>query len=174
MQGKFLAKRGLWVSEYRIESGLNCGGHAFATKGLLMGPILESSGGRTGELVEQLHAIYSKALAQARPDVGPDRRPSASRPRAASGRPPKTVLRDLYGADGTGWATPFLLVPEVTNVDDAHLRKLCGRQRRRRLSERQFPLRTAVLELAHLGERGGPPPPYRRGPARQPLLQGLC
>ena len=31
IQGKFLAKKGLWVSEYRIESGLNCGGHAFAT-----------------------------------------------------------------------------------------------------------------------------------------------
>ena len=27
IQGKFLAKKGLWVSEYRIESGLNCGGH---------------------------------------------------------------------------------------------------------------------------------------------------
>src|SRR5690606_9839541 len=40
IQGKFLAKKGLWVSEYRIESGLNCGGHAFATEGLLMGPIL--------------------------------------------------------------------------------------------------------------------------------------
>ncbi len=41
VQGKFLAKRGLWVSEFRIESGLNCGGHAFATKGQLLGPILE-------------------------------------------------------------------------------------------------------------------------------------
>ena len=40
IQGKFLAKKGLWVSEYRIESGLNCGGHAFATEGFLMGPIL--------------------------------------------------------------------------------------------------------------------------------------
>ena len=40
IQGKFLAKKGLWISEYRIESGLNCGGHAFATDGYLMGPIL--------------------------------------------------------------------------------------------------------------------------------------
>ena len=40
IQGKFLAKKGLWVSEYRIESGLNCGGHAFATDGYLLGPIL--------------------------------------------------------------------------------------------------------------------------------------
>ena len=41
IQGNFLAKKGLWVSEYRIESGLNCGGHAFATDGFLLGPILE-------------------------------------------------------------------------------------------------------------------------------------
>ncbi len=41
IQGRFFAKRGLWVSEYRVESGLNCGGHTFATKGLLLGPILE-------------------------------------------------------------------------------------------------------------------------------------
>ncbi len=34
IQGNMLAKKGLWVSEYRIESGLNCGGHAFATDGL--------------------------------------------------------------------------------------------------------------------------------------------
>jgi hypothetical protein len=40
-QGKILAKKGLWVSEFRIESGLNCGGHAFATDGLLLGPIME-------------------------------------------------------------------------------------------------------------------------------------
>ena len=35
IQGSFLAKKGLWVSEYRIESGLNCGRHAFATEGYL-------------------------------------------------------------------------------------------------------------------------------------------
>ncbi|MBC7606506.1 MAG: hypothetical protein H7199_06080 [Burkholderiales bacterium] len=41
IQGNFLAKKGLWVSEYLIESGLNCGGHVFATDGFLFGPILE-------------------------------------------------------------------------------------------------------------------------------------
>src|SRR5690606_25117306 len=40
IQGKFLAKKGLWISEFRIESGLNCGGHAFATDGYLLGPVL--------------------------------------------------------------------------------------------------------------------------------------
>jgi hypothetical protein len=36
------------------------------------------------------------------------------------------MLRERYGADGTGWATPFLLVPEVTHVDQEHLEKLCA------------------------------------------------
>ena len=33
-------------------------------------------------------------------------------------------LHEYYGVDSTGWATPFLLVPEVTNVDDSTLQKL--------------------------------------------------
>src|SRR5690606_20931768 len=41
IQAKLLAKKSIWVSEFRIESGLNCGGHAFATEGYLLGPILE-------------------------------------------------------------------------------------------------------------------------------------
>ena len=34
------------------------------------------------------------------------------------------MLLEYYQVDGTGWATPFLLVPEVTNVDEDHLRRL--------------------------------------------------
>ena len=37
-----------------------------------------------------------------------------------------SLLREYYGADATGWATPFLLVPEVTNLDDEHRQKLCA------------------------------------------------
>jgi hypothetical protein len=38
VQGKIFAGKGLWVSEYRIESGVNCGGHCFPTNGILFGP----------------------------------------------------------------------------------------------------------------------------------------
>jgi hypothetical protein len=41
VQGKMLSAKGLWISEYRIESGVNCGGHCFPTNGILFGPILE-------------------------------------------------------------------------------------------------------------------------------------
>ncbi|MHB1034206.1 MAG: hypothetical protein ACYC35_10980 [Pirellulales bacterium] len=127
VQGKFLAKRGLWVSEYRIESGLNCGGHAFATRGLLMGPILEEFRDRRGELVEQLHAVYAKAMIARDRAVGAT--PLAVRITAQGGigtADEDLLLRECYGVDGTGWGTPFLLVPEVTNVDDDHLARLCA------------------------------------------------
>jgi hypothetical protein len=126
VQGRFFAKRGLWVSEYRIESGLNCGGHAFATKGLLLGPILEEFQHKKQELLEQLVATYEKALAQRGRTMT---RPPEIRMTVQGGigtAEEDLLLRNHYGADGTGWATPFLLVPEVTNVDDAHLRKLAA------------------------------------------------
>ncbi len=126
IQGKFLAKRKVWVSEYRIESGLNCGGHAFATKGLLMGPILEEFRKKKEELAEQLHRVYTKALGTAAP---PLEQPLPVRFTVQGGigtAAEDRFLLDYYEMDGTGWGTPFLLVPEATNVDREHLRKLAA------------------------------------------------
>jgi hypothetical protein len=126
VQGRFLAKRGLWVSEYRFESGLNCGGHAFATQGLLLGPILDEFKQRKTELIEQLYATYVKALAERNSPV--PKEPPSVRFTVQGGigtAAEDALLREHYAADGTGWATPFLLVPEVTNVDPEHLQKLC-------------------------------------------------
>ncbi len=64
IQGSFLAKKGLWVSEYRIESGLNCGGHAFATDGYLLGVILEEFKVKRQELIQTTHDLMCKALTQ--------------------------------------------------------------------------------------------------------------
>ena len=125
VQGKFLAKRGLWVSEYRVESGLNCGGHAFATKGLLLGPILEEFKQNKKFLAEELHAVYVKALDRLAYPHKPEPQPLRITVQGGIGIPEEdALLRDYFTADGTGWATPFLLVPEVTNVDEEHLNKL--------------------------------------------------
>ncbi len=127
VQGKYLAKRGLWVSEYRIESGLNCGGHAFATEGCLMGPILEEFGRKKTELIDRLHQLYNKALV--RMERAPVHSPYEVRVTVQGGigtADENRFLLEYYGVDGTGWGTPFLLVPEVTNVDDIHLKKLSG------------------------------------------------
>ncbi len=125
VQGKYLAKRGLWVSEYRIESGLNCGGHAFATEGHLMGPILETFKRKKEEFTNHLHEVYSKALTTM--DRASVQSPHEVRITVQGGigtADENRLLLQHYGVDGTGWATPFLLVPEVTNVDDYHMEKL--------------------------------------------------
>jgi hypothetical protein len=127
VQGKFLAKRGLWVSEFRIESGLNCGGHAFATDGLMLGPILEEFRAKKDQLVEQLFAMYVKTLGQRKLPVSKEMPPVRLTVQGGIGTAAEdAMLREFYAADGTGWATPFLLVPEVTNVDQLHLEKLCA------------------------------------------------
>ena len=66
IQGKFLAKKGLWVSEYRIESGLNCGGHAFATDGYLLGPVLAEFKEKREELRASIEAMVNQELNKSR------------------------------------------------------------------------------------------------------------
>src|SRR3989338_829698 len=125
IQGKFFAKKGLWISEYRVESGLNCGGHAFATDGFLMGPILEEFRIKRQELINSLHSICNEALKLK--NMLPFSQPHSVKITAQGGIgtvQEDQFLREHYRLDGTGWATPFLLVPEVTNVDDDTRRKL--------------------------------------------------
>lgn len=126
IQGKFLAKKGLWVSEYRIESGLNCGGHAFATDGLLLGPILEEFRSRRDELREAMSNLMRPALLARDRDADPEMLPLDITVQGGVGKSEEhEFLRRYYRIDSVGWGSPFLLVPEVTNVDDDTLQKLC-------------------------------------------------
>ena len=125
IQAKFLAKRGLWVSEYRVESGLNCGGHAFAAKGHLMGPILEEFREKREELIHQNHELYMKSLPdQHRANVTNPHDVRFTVQGGIGTADEHQFLLKYYDVDKAGWGTPFLLVPEITNVDDEHLQKL--------------------------------------------------
>jgi hypothetical protein len=118
IQGNFLAKKGLWVSEYRIESGLNCGGHAFATEGLLLGTILEEFRQKKQELAQSSHELMIKAL-QLKNMPFPEQ-PLATKITVQGGigtAEEHEFLLDLYQVDSVGWGSPFLLVPEATCVD---------------------------------------------------------
>jgi len=125
IQGKFLAKKGLWVSEYRVESGLNCGGHAFATNGFLMGPILDEFKNNRDSLIKEVHTILNDSLTQ-------QERPTAKQPlkllvTAQGGvgtAKEHNFLLTKYNLDSIGWGTPFLLVPEAVNVDNETFKKL--------------------------------------------------
>ncbi len=125
IQGKILAKKGVWVSEFRIESGLNCGGHAFATDGMLMGPILRDFKERREAVTMELFELCSTALAEG----GHHPLPASPEIRVTVQGGIGTVkedefLRSHYGINGTGWGSPFLLVPEATNVDDKTLQQI--------------------------------------------------
>ena len=124
IQGRFLVKKGIWVSEWRFESGLNCGGHAVATQGMLMGPILKEFKERRLELVETLFPLYEAALAKTGREIdGPPSHRFTVQGGVGTHEEHDTILK-YYEADATGWGSPFLLVPEVVRIDDEHLEKV--------------------------------------------------
>ncbi|MGL1887022.1 MAG: hypothetical protein OCD76_10960 [Reichenbachiella sp.] len=125
IQGKFLAKKGLWVSEYRIESGLNCGGHAFATEGFLMGPILAEFKENRKELFDLVYEVLKSALDSKERSVIKELLPLKFTAQGGVGTHEEhQFLLDHYQVDSVGWGSPFLLVPEATNVDNPTLTKL--------------------------------------------------
>lgn len=125
IQGKFLAKKGIWVSEYRIESGLNCGGHAFATDGYLLGPVLEEFKIKRAELQESIQSLLFSALDKKEyvvPETDLTFKISAQGGVGTADE--HQFLLNHYNIDSVGWGTPFLLVPEATTVDKNTLNKL--------------------------------------------------
>jgi len=125
IQGKFLAKKGLWISEFRIESGLNCGGHAFPTEGYLLGPILEEFKLKKSDLTNELFGMINQALkAKNRPSFSEIPEIRITVQGGMGTRSEDKFLREYYNIDGTGWGSPFLMVPEATNVDNETLQQL--------------------------------------------------
>lgn len=119
IQGKFLAKKGLWVSEFRIESGLNCGGHAFATDGDLLGPIMQKFKDNRQELVASLFEVYKDALKSAGKFEFTAPPPVKISVQGGVGTQEEhQFLMQYYNVDIVGWGSPFLLVPEAVCIDD--------------------------------------------------------
>lgn len=121
IQGKFLAAKGLEVSEFRIESGLNCGGHAFASQGYLLPSILSEFAANKNQLNEQFRPIiksyYEKAGLVFHESAMIE--PPLITVQGGIGTSGEAMrLLEDFGCDSTGWGSPFLLVPEVTCVDE--------------------------------------------------------
>lgn len=120
IQGNYFAKKGIWVSEFRIESGLNCGGHAFASDGTLLGPVLEEFRQKKQELIDTAYELFCKALQQKGFPVPP--LPLELRITVQGGvgtHNEHEFLLNYYNTDSVGWGSPFLLVPEATAADNA-------------------------------------------------------
>lgn len=118
VQGKMLAAKGIWVSEYRIESGVNCGGHAFPTNGVLFGPILDEFRTNKDKLMETCKSVYESAIAKKElkaPSTAPSFKITAQGGVGTNAE--HNFLMDYYKMDGVGWGTPFMLVPEAVSID---------------------------------------------------------
>ena len=122
VQGKFLAKKGLEVHEFRIESGLNCGGHAFASNGHLLPGVLMEFKKKRKVLTEKFLPLiqkYYKKMGWEYSESAINSRPLITVQGGIGTNGEVCRLREDFGMDMTGWASPFLLVPEVTAVDDS-------------------------------------------------------
>lgn len=122
IQGRLLAKKGLEVFEFRIESGLNCGGHAFASNGILLPTLLQEFKEKRDELVAEFRPMVRKfyeEMGWEYPEAAENSRPLVTVQGGIGTYGETRRLREQFGMDMTGWASPFLLVPEATCVDDS-------------------------------------------------------
>lgn len=126
IQAKFLAKKGIWISEYRIESGLNCGGHAFATEGFLLGPILEEFKTNKLNMIQEVLPLYQQALAEKGITFNETPLLKITVQGGVGTNREHQFLMNHYGVDRVGWGSPFLLVPEATTVDEETLQNLAN------------------------------------------------
>jgi hypothetical protein len=121
IQGKFLAKMGLEVSEFRIESGLNCGGHAFISDGYLMPSILKEFRERRDELAEtffpMIQSFYHSKGWECPLKEASEITPAVTVQGGIGTYGEAERLLREYDINSTGWGSPFLLVPEATCVD---------------------------------------------------------
>jgi hypothetical protein len=130
IQGKIFAKKGIWVSEYRIESGLNCGGHAFASDGFLLGPIMEEFRQNREELKTETFGILKDGLAAKGRSIDANELDLIITVQGGIGTHKEdSFLLDYYKMDGTGWGSPFLLVPEASSVDAETMELLASSKR---------------------------------------------
>lgn len=131
IQGKFLAKKGLEIYEFRIESGLNCGGHAFASNGFLLPDLLKEFKEKRDMLTAKFQPLvqkYYSKMGWEYPENALNSKPLITVQGGIGNNGEDLRLRNQFGMDLTGWASPFLLVPEVTCVDSSTrelLRKSC-------------------------------------------------
>ena len=146
VQGRYLAKKGLEVYEYRIESGVNCGGHAFFESKKLLLDVVREFVEKRKELFEttrEMIAKFAQSVGNANASANGTAAQSAGSnapvqgivPPAAPARitaqgglcTPEDIEKIMsLGIDGVGVGTPFLLVPQATSMDKATRRMLAA------------------------------------------------
>jgi hypothetical protein len=135
IQGRYLAKKGLEVYEYRIESGVNCGGHAFFESKKLLLDVVREFVAKKNELFETTRGMIAKfAAANASSnaanacshEIVPPKAPARITAQGGLCSPEDIEKIMSFGIDGVGVGTPFLLVPQATSVDKETRRLLAS------------------------------------------------
>lgn len=127
IQGKFLARKGLEIYEFRVESGLNCGGHAFPSNGELLPYLLKEFKEKRHQLKESFLPSIEKfyqSMNWTYPESAKKEEPILTVQGGIGTYGEAKRLLEDFGAERTGWATPFLLVPEATCIDQPTLEQL--------------------------------------------------
>jgi len=120
IQGRYLAKKGLEVYEYRIESGVNCGGHAFFESKKLLLDVVREFVAKKNELFETTRGMIAKS------GKIPPKVPARITAQGGLCSPEDIEKIMSLGIDGVGVGTPFLLVPQATSVDKETRRLLAS------------------------------------------------
>jgi len=155
IQGKFLAKKGLEVSEFRVESGLNCGGHAFYSDGKLLPSILKEFREQRDQLKSELQPMiesFYATMGWAYNADGSDTAEITVQGGIGTDGERQRILEE-YGIARTGWGSPFLVVPEATNVDKATLDMLIEAEEKDLYLSQASPLGVPFNNLRHSGSQ---------------------
>lgn len=175
IQGKFLAMKGLEVSEFRIESGLNCGGHAFASQGYLLPSILSEFAANKNQLNNQFRPIvksYYDKFGLIFPESAMIEPPLITVQGGIGTSGEAMRMIENFGCDSTGWGSPFLLVPEATCVDEETVKLLMNAKKEDLYLSNASPLGVPFNNLRKTGsenwtreraEKGNPGSPCPKG-----------
>ena len=110
---------------------MNCGGHAFATDGYLLGPVLAEFKEKRIKLSQSIYELFIQALTTKNRTIPKKELPLRISAQGGVGTAEEQqFLIDEYEVDSVGWGTPFLLVPEATTVDKATREKIIRCKRR--------------------------------------------
>ncbi len=175
IQGKFLSRKGLEVSEYRIESGLNCGGHLFPSDGELLPVILDEFKEKRKLLCTQFQKSVEKYYAEHGLDTT-RLKPFTPRFTVQGGIGnfgESERLLKVYEMDGCGWGSPFLLVPEATLVDSETRKLLCEAKPDDILASHASPIGVPFSNLGTCGAEKERIENIRRGVPGAPCVKGF-
>jgi hypothetical protein len=110
-----------------VESGLNCGGHAFASNGALLGPVLEEFKQHKVALQKELYDMCVNYWQENNlSDMLRNCTIGITAQGGVGNHEEHDMLLSQYDLKSVGWGSPFLLVPEAVSLEKETMEKLAN------------------------------------------------